>query len=288
MEICNKIWKMVMFLFLSSCTDYVAQIEEQKNDLRNLEGQSVNHLISDDSINNIDLEASTTNSSAHSSSENFEKYSSSNEDIGIPIIKSSSSENFERYSSSSENIDMPIIKSSSSTSSSENSITLTDDRDGKVYKAVAIDSQIWMGENLNYEVEESYCDKSSNCSKYGRFYTWDAAMRACPSGWHLPTQSEWNSLLVAVGGSSTAGSALKSTSGWKSGKGEDSYGFTALPAGYTNNEGYLHEDEGYQAYFWSATEFGDTHAYKMTFNTYGCELANYIKSAELNVRCIKN
>ena len=137
---------------------------------------------------------------------------------------------------------------------------MTDERDGQTYKTVTIGTQTWMAENLNYETAKSYCygDNVTNCAKYGRLYTWAAAMDSagtwttnglscgysktclptypvrgvCPEGWHLPTQMEWNTLFTAVGGQSTAGLKLKSSPGWNSrGNGTDAFGFSALPAG---------------------------------------------------------
>jgi uncharacterized protein (TIGR02145 family) len=121
----------------------------------------------------------------------------------------------------------------------------TDTRDGKTYKTVKIGEQVWMAENLNYEAEGSRCykDRISYCGKYGRLYNWATAKRACPSGWHLPRNEEWMNLYNTVGGSSVAESNLKAKSGWitdegyKSGNGEDKYGFSALPGGLGNPGG---------------------------------------------------
>ena len=79
---------------------------------------------------------------------------------------------------------------------------LKDPRDGKKYKTVKIGNQTWMAENLNYEIADSYCynNDTSNCDKYGRLYTRDAALKACPAGWHLPSMDEFKTLIETVGG----------------------------------------------------------------------------------------
>ena len=79
-----------------------------------------------------------------------------------------------------------------------------DIRDGQVYKIVTIGDQVWMAKNLNYEMAGSYCysNNASNCMRYGRLYTWNAAMNACPDGWHLPTYDELVSLIDYASGQS--------------------------------------------------------------------------------------
>jgi uncharacterized protein (TIGR02145 family) len=127
---------------------------------------------------------------------------------------------------------------------------------GKTYKTVKIGSQTWFAENLDYAVGGSVCyeNSSSNCTKYGRLYNWDDANSACPSGWHLPSDAEWTALENTVGGSSTAGKKLKSTTGWNNnGNGINQYGFSALPGGFGNSDGgFL--SAGDSGYWWSSTE----------------------------------
>jgi uncharacterized protein (TIGR02145 family) len=113
---------------------------------------------------------------------------------------------------------------------------------GQTYKTVGIGTQNWMAENLNYDAEDSKCynDLDNNCTKYGRLYNWATARTVCPSGWHLPSDAEWETLMDFVGVSDT-GTKLKAESGWGpynvfdggtiSYNGTDDYGFAALPGG---------------------------------------------------------
>ena len=235
--------------------------------------------------------SSSTIRNDSSSSSAMETSSSS----AIEIASSSSTIRNDNSSSSSE-----TTQSSSSTAApcnvdGENNCnygTLTDTRDGQTYKTVVIGEQTWMADNLNYETENSYCydDDPSNCSKYGRLYTWVAATTVCPSGWHLPSTTEWKTLFTAVGGSSTAGTVLKSTGGWyNDGNGTYAFGFSALPAGLRNGTGGYYY-EGDYAYFWSSTEYYSNYAYSM-YLYYGYDFAGldyYNKDFGRSVRCVKD
>ena len=172
---------------------------------------------------------------------------------------------------------------------------MTDSRDGQVYKTVKIGSQIWMAENLNYELPESFCheENPNSCIKYGRLYKWESAMDACPDGWHLPTRAEWDSLISAAGGRSVAGKMLKSTDGWiYNGNGSDDYGFSALPAGtmFIDSYGTRYKSEGFGVYFWSSTRYDKNDAFSMSLHDErdGGNLLGMNKKAGLNVRCVKD
>ena len=170
--------------------------------------------------------------------------------------------------------------------------TFTDRRDGKVYRKVEAGGQVWMAENLNYAAEESVCyeNKEENCAKYGRLYDWETARIACPAGFHLPSDNEWMTLEVTVGGSRTAGTKLKSIRGWnkylrRSGNGTDNYGFSALPGG---GGGYGDFGSlGYNGLWWSATEYDDYHAWiRYISNRKEYERCIGSRTNQYSVRCV--
>jgi uncharacterized protein (TIGR02145 family) len=159
---------------------------------------------------------------------------------------------------------------------------------GGSYESVTIGGKKWMKRNLNIETADSWC---YDCDKYGRLYTWEAAKKACPSGWRLPDRADWNKLVDAAGGSSVAGKALKSRNGWNdNGNGTDSHGFSALPGGRRFSDGYFFE-AGLMGYWWSATENGDIFAYALYM--YSLDSlddsvydGNFYKNYGLSVRCV--
>lgn len=170
----------------------------------------------------------------------------------------------------------------------------TDDRDGKTYKSVKIGNQVWMAENLNFDAGGSKCynNDSENCKKYGRLYSWDAARAACPSGWHLPGDSEWDALMVAIGGFEAAGKHLKAKSGWnwhnyynKSGNGSDTYGFAAMPGGYGWKADFI--EGGDNGFWWSSSEADDSSAIsRYIYNGYETVFwGDSYKKLLVSVRC---
>jgi len=112
----------------------------------------------------------------------------------------------------------------------------------------------------------------------------------CPAGWHLPNDDEWSALFAVIGGVGSAGTKLKSTSGWQDGgDGSDSFGLAVLPAGYRYGDGDF-GNAGYVAYFWSSSNYGAVSAYKWNF-AYNYEGVNHyivFKDDGLSVRCLRD
>jgi uncharacterized protein (TIGR02145 family) len=169
----------------------------------------------------------------------------------------------------------------------------TDARDGQRYRWVETggNGRKWMADNLNHAADNSWCygNDSANCAIYGRLYSWNAAMGACPAGWRLPTRTDWNDWVLAAGGASVAGKRFKSAKGWNDdGGGTDELTFSALPSGYFLN-GAFHS-LGFYGGWWSATGSEGDNAYYQ-FVSYDNDLAqeagNANKSFGMAVRCVQ-
>ena len=169
--------------------------------------------------------------------------------------------------------------------------TLTDLRDGKTYKTTKIGTMIFTAENMNIELENSYCyeNDSLNCVKYGRLYVWDAASKACPSGWHLPESAEWSALLDEVGGKKIAGIKLKSADGWSNGgNGTDDFSFNALSAGGRYPDGRSFS-QGILASFWGSTKKSNSYVNLYFMDNTDVGYIEYSpKEYGMSVRCIKD
>lgn len=204
---------------------------------------------------------------------------------------------------------------------------ITDSRDGQVYKTVKIEDQTWMAENLNYDVDNSFCynDSMKYCNKYGRLYPWGVAMDSagkfssggkgcgagkfcsptfpvrgvCPKGWHLPSRVEWERLFKAYTGfpEEVSGAILHSTlrakKGWEL-NGDDTYGFSALPAGYVDCSVFW--SEGGETFFWSSNEFAGDGEYSGKWLAYSVQPGGSVyyldynrgKDEGFSVRCLKD
>ncbi|HNW99666.1 MAG TPA: FISUMP domain-containing protein [Bacteroidales bacterium] len=208
-----------------------------------------------------------------------------------------------------------IITSIHRNARSQETGILTDNRDGQTYKTVTIGKQTWMAENLNYVTAHgSWCynNDSNNCKIFGRLYNWETAKTGCPSGWHIPTKGEFDSLVSYLGGEEIAGAKLKSDSYWATkhdsisgyahvadcahGNMEkhdsvfiNSSNFNGLPGGgyYIGN---VFDYQGIWACWWSISVYNPYKAYY--FNIFDrsteCGLNIAFNTNGFSVRCIKD
>jgi len=165
--------------------------------------------------------------------------------------------------------------------------TFRDSRDGHTYRTVVIGSRVWLAENIAYNVNGSACfdNKADNCAKYGRLYTFDMALKACPSGWHLPENDEWKRFRKFIedsDGKEAAWMSLKSRDKWD---GSDRYGFDVVPAGKATDD---FMDLGNSAHFWSSTE-EDGDAYGWHLEPPGDFRMEFdVRTNMYSVRCLKD
>jgi uncharacterized protein (TIGR02145 family) len=182
-----------------------------------------------------------------------------------------------------------------------------------------------MAENLDYTVAGSKCynNNPDNCDKYGQLYDWATAMNLpsscnsstcsgqiqsphrgiCPSGWHIPSNADWDKLYRYADGTSgtsspydspTAGKHLKAQSGWNPYSGIenlDTYGFSALPGGGVGSDGSFYY-VGKYGFWWSASEYENKSNYAYSRSMYyhvddASRDINY-KSNLFSVRCLKD
>lgn len=195
--------------------------------------------------------------------------------------------------------------------------SLTDGRDGKKYATVKIGSQCWMKENLNLGtmipgtadqanngIYEKYCynNLESNCLLYGGLYQWTEMMQytsvqkaqgICPTGFHIPSDGEWSSLVSFLGGDSVAGGKLKETGFlfWNSpntGANNES-GFSARGSGNRIGSGTFLNIQT-ESKLWSSTYHNTNSAwYRNLYNTNPWVFQNnHGKNNGLSVRCLRN
>jgi uncharacterized protein (TIGR02145 family) len=192
------------------------------------------------------------------------------------------------------------------------------DIDGNIYRTVKIGNQWWMAENLKVThyrngdaipnvtdnstwgglTTGAYCDynNTAQIAVYGRLYNWfaiDDSSTIAPTGWHVPSDSEWQILVDFLGGDSIAGGKMKETgtTHWNSpntGATNES-GFTALPGGTRNYAG------GYGALrsvanLWSSTESGSGNALYLAlrFDVLEAYHPSYDMRSGFSVRCVRD
>ncbi len=196
-------------------------------------------------------------------------------------------------------------------------ITITD-IDGNIYNKITIGAQVWMVENLKVtkyndgtaiqlvtngtaweNPTPGYCwydnDESTYKNPYGALYNWYTVNtgKLCPTGWHMPTDAEWDILINYLGGDSIAGCKMKETgtTHWNSpntGANNES-GFTGLPGGYRNSSGNFSYMD-YNAYFWSSTMRNSNSAWGRKLNYASEDVIHHYdtKGCGFSIRCLKD
>jgi len=203
------------------------------------------------------------------------------------------------------------------------------DIDNNTYSAIKIGTQIWMADNLKTtkynngtsipavkvstawfnRSTPAYCwynnDSSTYCATYGGLYNWYAVNtgKLCPAGWHVPTDSDWLTLIGDLGGISVAGGKMKEIgiSHWieKNEGASNESGFTGLPAG-TRTYPSDFKNLGMGTVWWSSTEVFITwdqpnpgsaycgYVYTLTNISVKCQVGYSYENSGYSVRCIKN
>jgi len=180
-------------------------------------------------------------------------------------------------------------------------------------------STVWQGLTTGaYAIYDNQTSSGTNATNYGFLYNWYAAKgiattgsttykNLCPTGFHVPTDSDWSKLVIFIDSgadtlsssfgtqSSSAGTKLKKNSAlWSTNTGTDDYGFSALPGGFRQRVGSFTYISSY-AFFWSATEGGSGNAWYRDMNNTddivrrlgncsGC----YTRSGGASVRCLRD
>ncbi|MDO9549310.1 MAG: FISUMP domain-containing protein, partial [Candidatus Marinimicrobia bacterium] len=193
------------------------------------------------------------------------------------------------------------------------------DIDGNIYKTIKIGTQIWMAENLKVThyrngdaipnvtddtqwgdlTTEAYCNydnDANNATTYGRLYNWYAvsdSRNIAPTGWHVPSDAEWQTLVDYLGGDAVAGGKMKEagTMHWNSpntGATNES-GFSALPGGYRSIIGQYNY-VGYVGFWLSATEYSSSSAWYRHLSYYYSDVGRYgnYKQDGFSVRCVRD
>jgi uncharacterized protein (TIGR02145 family) len=193
------------------------------------------------------------------------------------------------------------------------------DQEGTNYISVIIGDQEWCAENLRTttyndgstipivtdntaweaSTEGAFCwynNDISNRSMLGGLYNWGAVASGtlCPVGWRVPSQSDWDELIVFLEGAGHAGQVadvLKNNIGWENeGNGRNLYGFNAMPGGLRESLGNF-KDRGLSGYWWSSSPGGAAGALGYLMDGGNADIgqfSNFNIKAGFSVRCIKN
>ena len=191
---------------------------------------------------------------------------------------------------------------------------------GPCVSTVTICNQVWMPKNLDVDHYRNgdpipqvtdpaawaalttgawcyYLNDPTNGAIYGKLYNWYAVndpRGLAPTGWHIPTNAEWTTLVYCLGGVLVAGGKMKETgtTHWLSPNtgADNSSGFAALPGGFRGFNGSLFNLIGSFGFWWSSTELNTTNAWHcfLFYNDASVTSLAARKSDGYSVRCVKD
>ncbi|MBP7415796.1 MAG: hypothetical protein KA831_04015 [Pyrinomonadaceae bacterium] len=180
-----------------------------------------------------------------------------------------------------------------------------DKRDGQVYGIKKVGTLTWMKENLRYDYpDESWCydDEEQACAELGMLYTFEAARKACPVGWRLPTDADWMDLEKALGmpqnqltidgyGTPRGNEGQKLKTGGSSGLEFKISGFATISDGAATFDGI--DGDRPRSYFWTATSRtvkGQINAYRRRIEAKNGNIFRFSNPAAgyaVAVRCVQ-
>ena len=192
--------------------------------------------------------------------------------------------------------------------------TVVKDTDGNAYHTFSMAGQVWLAGNLrvtryrNGDTIENirnantwktttpgavcnYQNDSSTAKTAGLLYNWNAVSDdrgICPEGWHVPTLTEWSSLVVCLGGESGSGKKLTEPIPAITGNlSEDPF---ALPGGFRYGSGEFSSTKGNSYQWWTSSSIDQlkAKAFYMGNSDGGIIFSDTDKRSGLPVRCIRN
>lgn len=189
-------------------------------------------------------------------------------------------------------------------------IDFIEDSEGNKYGFIVFGNQVWLKENLQVTTTADgkpiesfvYNNNEENASIYGRLYTWDVAMNGsrqekaqgvCPSGWHIPSDSEFKELEMFLGMSANEANKENAWRGAGIGtllKKEGSSKYNAPMGGRRFPDGSFSQLNGVE-YIWTSTEANDQAAWRRTLDINSDKVGRFNtapKNYAYSIRCIKN
>lgn len=188
---------------------------------------------------------------------------------------------------------------------------------GREYYVGQTGGREWIRQNLSYirydsagnpEFGHPYASSPAMQNIFGAYYTWDEAVKACPAGWHLPSEAEWIAMLKDNGadpdlermGTSSTGAGNLMVKTYFNGEVMWDYyrevsimdtSISALPVGYAKCSGDSYEFHGYADYaaFWTSDEYEGMGVFRYIYKQNDCVYAGTAdkQGFAASVRCVR-